>query len=109
MLSEAIAKSAVVGARSIAYQEFGSGPMVLMLHGGGAGANGLSNYGRNIEALAQRFRVIVADMPGYGASTKGLDQSDLFGDLARTMIGFLDALSIAQTHIIGKPTVSVKG
>jgi 4,5:9,10-diseco-3-hydroxy-5,9,17-trioxoandrosta-1(10),2-diene-4-oate hydrolase len=72
-----------------------------MLHGGGAGANGLSNYGRNIEALSAHFRVIVADMPGYGASTKGLDQSDVFGDLAQTMIGLLDAMGIAQTHVIG--------
>lgn len=90
-----------VGARSIRVHEFGKGPALLMLHGGGAGANGLSNYSRNIDALAKRFRVIVADMPGYGASTKGLDQSDVFGDLARTMLGFLDALSITKAHVIG--------
>lgn len=90
-----------IGARSIRVYEFGKGPALLMLHGGGAGANGLSNYGRNIAALAKNFRVIVADLPGYGASTKGLDQSDVFGDLAQTMLGLLDALGIAKAHIIG--------
>lgn len=90
-----------IGERSIRVYEFGKGPALLMLHGGGAGANGLSNYGRNIDALAKNFRVIVGDLPGYGASTKGLDQSDVFGDLAKTMLGLLDALGIAKAHIIG--------
>lgn len=54
-----------VGEKSIRVHEFGAGPALLMLHGGGAGANGLSNYGKNIDTLATRFRVIVADMPGY--------------------------------------------
>lgn len=94
-------RDVTVGSRSIRIHEFGAGQALLMLHGGGAGANGLSNYGRNIEALAARFRVIVADMPGYGASTKGLDQSDVFGDLARTMIGLLDMLDISRAHVVG--------
>jgi pimeloyl-ACP methyl ester carboxylesterase len=41
-----------------------------MLHGGGPGASGVSNYSRNIDALARQFRVIVPDMPGYGRSTR---------------------------------------
>ncbi len=94
-------RAIMVGERSIHLQEFGSGPAVLMLHGGGPGANGLSNYSRNIEALATHFRVIVPDMPGYGSSTKGLDQADIFGDLATTMVGLLDALGIDKAHVIG--------
>jgi 4,5:9,10-diseco-3-hydroxy-5,9,17-trioxoandrosta-1(10),2-diene-4-oate hydrolase len=90
-----------VGSRLIHLQEFGSGPPVLMLHGGGPGANGLSNYSRNVEALSAKYRLLVPDMPGYGASTKGLDQSDVFGDLAQTMRGLLDALNIPRAHIIG--------
>ncbi|MEO0317326.1 MAG: hypothetical protein RL404_1003, partial [Pseudomonadota bacterium] len=101
MTKEALGRDVVVGDRTIRVHEFGSGPALLMLHGGGAGANGLSNYGKNIDALATRFRVIVADMPGYGASTKGLEQADVFGDLARTMLGLLDALGVEQAHVIG--------
>ena len=49
---------------------------MLMLHGGGPGATGMSNFSRNIATLAPRFRVIVPDMPGYGRSSKGLDRKD---------------------------------
>ncbi|MFJ4387030.1 alpha/beta fold hydrolase [Pseudomonas sp. NPDC089408] len=71
-----------VGRRQIFISETGIGHPLLMLHGGGAGASGLSNYSRNIESLAVQFRVIVVDMPGYGRSTKGVDRKDPFGDLA---------------------------
>ena len=40
---------------SIAYSVQGQGPDIVLLHGGGPGATGASNYSRNIEALARRF------------------------------------------------------
>src|SRR5271165_2810347 len=67
--------------RDIFVVEVGEGPPLLMLHGGGPGATGAANFVRNIPALAERFRLIVPDMPGYGRSTKGLDRRDPFGDL----------------------------
>lgn len=81
--------------------EIGSGPAVVMLHGGGPGASGVANYSRNIDALAQRFRVIVPDMPGYGRSSKTVDQSDPFGYLADTIRGLLDELGIDSAHLVG--------
>ncbi|MDN2495822.1 alpha/beta fold hydrolase [Nocardia nova] len=90
-----------VGDREIFFSEVGSGPAVVLLHGGGAGATGLSNYSRNIDALARRFRVIVPDMPGYGRSSKRVNQSDPFGDLAGAIGGLLDELGIASAHLIG--------
>ena len=71
-----------VAGRRIFVVEAGSGPAVVMLHGGGPGASGLSNYSRNIDALAESFRVIVPDMPGYGRSDKYFDHCDPFGFLA---------------------------
>ena len=61
-------RSVQVGARQIHLSEFGAGPALLMLHGGGPGASGVSNYAHNIQALAQSFRVLVPDLPGYGLS-----------------------------------------
>ena len=90
-----------VGKRTIHLSEMGNGHPVLMLHGGGPGASGLSNYGRNVEALAQNFRVLVPDMPGYGQSTKGVDRADPFGDLSDGMLGLLDALKIPAAHVVG--------
>jgi 4,5:9,10-diseco-3-hydroxy-5,9,17-trioxoandrosta-1(10),2-diene-4-oate hydrolase len=93
-------RSVAVGPRQIHLHEFGADPALLMLHGGGPGASGLSNYARNIQALAGRFRVLVPDLPGYGQSSKGV-ADDPFGDIATAMLGLLDALDIAQAHVIG--------
>ena len=53
----------------IAVAETGEGPVLVMLHGGGPGASGLSNYHQNLPALAKRFRVVLPDQPGF-AQTK---------------------------------------
>lgn len=95
------AKFLTIGARKIQFYEIGTGDPVLMLHGGGPGASGISNYSKNIEILAKDFKVIVPDMPGYGGSTKGINRKDPFGDLADTMLGFVEALGIPKIHVIG--------
>lgn len=59
----------------------GDAPAVVLLHGGGpGGASGLSNYSRNIEALARNFRVVVPDMPGTAgpASTSTMTTRSAF-------------------------------
>ena len=95
------ARTVALGNRQIHLHEFGAGPPVLMLHGGGPGASGLSNYARNIDALATRFRVLVPDLPGYGGSSKGVNSEDPFGDLAAAMLALLDALGIDRAHVVG--------
>lgn len=90
-----------VGQRSIHVSEAGAGEPVILLHGGGPGASGTSNYSRNIQALAEQFRVIVPDMPGYGSSTKGVNRSDPFGDLADGILGLMDALDLEKAHLVG--------
>ncbi len=88
----------------IAYQVSGSGDDVILLHGGGPGATGASNYGKNIEALSRRFRCWVIDFPGWGRSSKNLDA---FGGLGpfhnggRAVRAFMDALGLARAHLIG--------
>jgi len=93
--------SVTVAGKPIFVAETGSGPAVVMLHGGGPGASGVSNYSRNIDAIAEHYRVIVPDMPGYGRSAKGVDQSDPFGYLADMIRGLLDELGIATAYLIG--------
>jgi 4,5:9,10-diseco-3-hydroxy-5,9,17-trioxoandrosta-1(10),2-diene-4-oate hydrolase len=90
-----------VNGKDIFLAEAGSGAPVVLLHGGGPGASGVSNYARNIEPLAENFRVIVPDMPGYGRSSKGVDPSDPFGYLARHIRGMLDQLGIERAHLVG--------
>lgn len=90
-----------VGHRTLFVTEAGAGDPVVLLHGGGPGATGASNYSRNIDVLAGRFRVIVPDMPGYGQSSKGVDHGDPFGDLAFAIRGLLDQLGIDKAHLVG--------
>jgi 4,5:9,10-diseco-3-hydroxy-5,9,17-trioxoandrosta-1(10),2-diene-4-oate hydrolase len=90
-----------VAGEPIFVAETGNGPAVVMLHGGGPGASGVSNYSRNIDALARQFRVIVPDMPGYGRSAKGVDQDDPFGYLADMIRELFDELGIDTAHLIG--------
>ncbi|OBK87813.1 2-hydroxy-6-ketonona-2,4-dienedioic acid hydrolase [Mycolicibacter heraklionensis] len=99
--TDMIERTVAVAGRPIFLTEAGSGPAVVLLHGGGPGATGVSNYARNIDALAQNFRVIVPDMPGYGRSDKHVDQADPFGYLAATVLGLLDELDIGTAHLVG--------
>jgi 2-hydroxy-6-oxonona-2,4-dienedioate hydrolase/4,5:9,10-diseco-3-hydroxy-5,9,17-trioxoandrosta-1(10),2-diene-4-oate hydrolase len=52
----------------IAVAEVGDGPVLVMLHSGGPGASGVSNYHQNLPALSQWFRVVLPDQPGFGGS-----------------------------------------
>lgn len=88
----------------IGYQVSGAGEDVVLLHGGGPGATGVSNYSKNIEALSRHFRCWVIDFPGWGSSSKNLNE---FGGLGpfhnggRAVLAFMDALGIERAHLIG--------
>lgn len=81
------------------------GVPLLLLHGGGPGASGASNYSRNILALADRLgRVIVPDMPGFGLSEYVVPQgpgTGLMGAYADVTLSFMDALGIEQADMVG--------
>jgi len=83
------------------YHEIGEGPAIIMLHGGGPGSSGLSNYKRNYTAFADRHRVIMLDLPGYGLSSKPRITEPLWGFMARAVAGFIDSLGLGSAHLIG--------
>ena len=74
---------------------------VVMLHGGGPGAFGLSNFGRNLPVLAERFRTLVIDQPGFGKSDKPPVQGNYFRFAAQALAGLLDDLGIDRVHLVG--------
>lgn len=91
-----------IGGRSLFVSERGSGDPVVLLHGGGPGATGMSNFGQNLDHLVEAgYRVLVPDLPGYGRSSRGIDPADPFGDLALAVRGLLDALDIDDAHLVG--------
>jgi len=78
------ATHAVAGGYNIHLKEFGSGPVVVFIHGSGPGASGASNFRDNWPAFVEAgYRVILPDLIGYGASSKpeGIDYTlQLFTD-----------------------------
>jgi 4,5:9,10-diseco-3-hydroxy-5,9,17-trioxoandrosta-1(10),2-diene-4-oate hydrolase len=85
------------------YEEAGShkGTPVVLIHGGGPGASGLSNFAKNLPVFAEHFRTIVVDQPGYGKSDKPEIQGNYFRFSADALAGLLDELGIQQTHLVG--------
>jgi len=55
------------GEGSMAWRQWGAGPPLVLLHGG---YGSWTHWLRNIDALAQRYRVIAADLPGLGDSAR---------------------------------------
>lgn len=83
------------------YHEAGDGAPLVLIHGGGPGASGWSNYHRNINFLAQKFRVIVPDLPCHGDSEKLKLKQPRIGFFAESVLGLMDALDIDKADFVG--------
>ena len=90
-------REATAGSVKTAYLSAGSGPPVVCLHGGGAGA---ITWYPSISALAEHFHVIAPDIVGYGES----DKPDAAYDrpyFAAWLRDFFLALGIPKAHVVG--------
>ncbi|MGV3729710.1 MAG: alpha/beta fold hydrolase [Sphingopyxis sp.] len=86
----------------MAYLDLGEGgETLLLLHGGGPGASGLSNYQRNIDALGAAYRLIIPDLPGFGLSDGADLSAGVFATMAARVVGLLDHLGLPRVHCIG--------
>ncbi|GAB4352853.1 MAG: alpha/beta fold hydrolase [Immundisolibacter sp.] len=86
----------------IHYNDAGQGDVVIMLHGGGPGASGWSNFSRNIGPFVDAgYRVLLPDCPGFGKSDEIV--SDIQRGLlnAQAVKGLMDSLGIAKAHLVG--------
>lgn len=82
----------------IHYNEAGEGHPVILIHGSGPGATGWSNFNPNIGALADDFRVIAVDMPGWGESSPRPAAEYRHPEV---LIQFMDALGIDKAALVG--------
>jgi pyruvate dehydrogenase E2 component (dihydrolipoamide acetyltransferase) len=90
--------SVSVEGRSIAFASLGDGSDVTVLvHGYGGDKN---SWLFVQEPMAQRGSVHALDLPGHGGSDKDVGDASL-DLLARSVLGFLDALGIDQAHLVG--------
>jgi 4,5:9,10-diseco-3-hydroxy-5,9,17-trioxoandrosta-1(10),2-diene-4-oate hydrolase len=100
----AVGKTADGTAWRIHYTVQGSGPNLILLHGGGPGATGASNYSRNVAAFAAHFTTYVIDFPGWGQSSNNLNSFGApspFTNGGRAVKAFMDAAGIAKAHLVG--------
>jgi 2-hydroxy-6-oxonona-2,4-dienedioate hydrolase len=74
------------------WREWGSGPALVMLHGG---AGSWSHFFRQIRFLAQDYRVIVPDLPGFGDSADCNRDADP-RRMARILVAGIDRLIGAE-------------
>ncbi|MFG2044926.1 alpha/beta fold hydrolase [Dactylosporangium sp. NPDC048998] len=89
----------------IAVAEAGEGPVLVMLHGGGPGASGVSNYHQNLPALTEHFRVVLPDQPGFGGSYRptedDLQARSITEITVDALLQALDAKGIDRFHLLG--------
>jgi pimeloyl-ACP methyl ester carboxylesterase len=85
------------GAR-IWYSAYGSGPTVILLHGG-LGHSG--NWGHQVPALAESgHRVVVIDSRGHGRSTRD-SRAFMYELMASDVLAVMDALRLESAAVVG--------
>ncbi len=104
LTAEETSKFVQAGDVKIHYHEAGSGPAVVLIHGGAPGAYGWGNFGRNMDALAENFRTIIVDLPGYGKSDKPEVAGGRYAFYAKTFKAMFEALGIDKAHVVGMAT-----
>lgn len=84
------------------YHEAGSGPPLVLLHGSGPGVSGWANFGANLPVLAQHFRCLILDQPGFGASERPeVYERNYLRISADAVVGLLDQLALPSVHLLG--------
>lgn len=83
------------------YHEAGSGPVLFLLHGSGAGVTGWENWHEVIPAFAQTHRVIVPDIVGFGLTERPADTKFNIKVWVNHFLGIMDALGIEKASLVG--------
>lgn len=83
------------------FLEAGSGPDLVLLHGGEYGASAEITWRANIDALARRFHVVAPDILGWGQTDKIYSFSDPAGLRIKHLQRFLETLGIGKAFFVG--------
>jgi 2-hydroxy-6-oxo-6-(2'-aminophenyl)hexa-2,4-dienoate hydrolase len=85
------------------YYEEGRGPSVILIHGGGAGADAFGNWRGSIPLFAEHFRVFAVDMLGFGQTDKPDPGKFVYSQETRTrhIASFIEALNVGKVNLVG--------
>ncbi len=87
------------GATQFSFLERGKGTALVFLHGLGSAAR---SWHFQLAGLSDTYRVIAWDAPGYGKSSGLEADAPGAGDYARSLVTFLDLVSVRKLHLVGQ-------
>jgi pimeloyl-ACP methyl ester carboxylesterase len=87
-----------IGALRMYYEEAGTGPALVLLHGGGSTAQ--TSFGRIIPELSRRHHVIAPEQQAHG-HTADIDRPLSFEQMADDTAALLEQLQVRDADIIG--------
>lgn len=79
---------------TVRYHEAGEGIPLVVLHGGGGPA-----FSFALDLLAERFRVLLLEMPGFGEQPN--DRHESLSEMAATVDAVTAALGLDAYHVLG--------
>lgn len=82
------------------YLDIGAGPDTILLHGGGPGCTGWSDFGAVAPYFSADRRCVIPDLLQYGLSEKCRISGPMWDFHAAKMVAFMDALGIERADIV---------
>lgn len=102
LTEEATSRHARAGSIQVHYNEAGTGPAIIFLHGGGPGASSWSNFSRNVGPLSQKYHCLLVDQPGYGKTDPVIVTNEARSTVnARAVKDMMDTLGIEKASLVG--------
>lgn len=85
------------------YLEAGEGSPLVLVHGGGAGADSYGNWLGCIEVFAKTHRVIAPDMIGFGRTDKPSPDAYVYDQPGRNrhLAGFMHSMNLKGADMVG--------
>ncbi len=96
--NSAFSKFADVDGVRVHYQEKGSGPALVLIHGYGSSTYTWKDV---FQPLSERFRVIALDLKGFGFSTSNEDDDFTHATQAKLIVHLLDKLGVQKAVFCG--------
>ncbi len=97
MLNNIHSKKIKVGELDIHYLTGGQGDPLVIIHGGGGGAEG---WLQNVTELCEHYRIYVPDLPGFGLS-QPMDGDYGMSEFVKFLEDFIHSLGLKRFHLVG--------
>jgi len=97
MVNNIHSKKIKVGELDIHYLTGGHGEPLVVIHGGGGGAEG---WLQNVTELCKRYSIYVPDLPGFGRS-QPIDGDHGMSEFVQFVEDFIHSLGLKRFHLVG--------